>query len=736
MTPGKDMESDDARRRADLTTQEYADVSAYMRMEAAQLEAQPRVLKEGNSFAIFNAHGDILSMQSGETGLFHQDTRHLSHYEMLISSARPLLLSSNVGRDDTILSVDATNPDFGLPGQSQLGRDQIHLLRSLFLLDGVCYERVKLRNYDAKPVDLLLQVLFDADFADIFEVRGQRRRQKGTRLRTEIDGDSAVLAYRGLDGIIRSTRLTFEPMPSHLSPTSAAFRISLAPGETTTCFVTTSCTADVAKKQNFSFYRRQARRARRARRSMSAHIYSSNELFNEWTNQSAADLYMLISDTEQGPYPFAGTPWFSCPFGRDGIITALQYLWLDPSIARGVLAFLAATQATEVNPDQDAEPGKILHETRRGEMAMLGEVPFRLYYGSVDSTPLFVMLAGAYFERTGDRDFIAGVWPQIEAALRWIDDYGDLDGDGFVEYAKRTPNGLANQGWKDSFDSVFHADGRLAKAPIAICEVQAYVFAAKRAAATLAAALGKTVQSQTWKMQADRLRDRFESVFWCDELGSYALALDADKQSCRVRASNAGHALFCGIASEERAARVAATLTTPDFLSSWGIRTVAASESRYNPMSYHNGSIWPHDNALIALGLARYGLKQEVLKILTGLFDAAIFMDSHRLPELFCGFNRRGAEGPVLYPVACAPQAWASTTVAGLLAACLGISFDIPAGQVRVDRPVLPPFLAQVQVLKTTVGDASVDFTFLRQPGEVAVNVSGRRGQVDVLVTH
>ena len=739
--PDKDPGSEERiKYRTDLTSDEYADVSAYLRVESGQIEIQPRVLKEGNSFAVFNVFGDILSMQSGENGLFCNDTRHLSHYEMRVSNARPLLLSSTVRRDNSVLSVDATNPDYGLPGQYQLRRDQIHLQRTLFLWNDVCYERIKIRNFGAGAIDFLLQFMFDADFADIFEVRGQRRRRRGTPLPAEVNGNTVRLAYRGLDGVVRSTHLTFEPAPSHISPTSAAFRLSLKPGETTACFVTVDCKCGRAKaaasERGYALCLLDARRARRARRAREADVYTSNDLFNEWSNRSAADLYMLVSDTEYGPYPYAGTPWFSCPFGRDAIIAALHYLWKDPGIARGVLGFLAATQATEVIPEQDAEPGKILHETRRGEMAMLGEVPFRLYYGSVDSTPLFVVLAGAYFERTWDREFIERIWPNVEAAIGWIDRYADLDGDGFVDYVKKTPNGLANQGWKDSFDSVFHADGRLAEAPISICEVQGYVFAAKQAAARLAAALGRIVQAQTWMEQAERLRERFEATFWCDELGTYGLALDRHKQLCRVRASNAGHALLCGIASPERAARVAQTLMSTDFFCSWGIRTVAEGEARYNPMSYHNGSVWPHDNALIAMGLARYGFKQEVLKILTGLFNAAIFMEQHRLPELFCGFNRRASEGPVLYPVACTPQAWASTTVASLLASCLGISFDIPARQVRFHRPVLPPFLERVTIRDISVGDASVDVDFRRQPTEVSATVIGRRGKVDVLVAH
>src|SRR5690606_31828276 len=282
------------------------------------------------------------------------------------------------------------------------------------------------------------------------------------------------------------------------------------------------------------------------------------------------------------------------------------------------------------DPDADAEPGKILHEMREGEMALLGEVPFRRYYGSVDSTPLFVAVAGAYYERTGDLDTIRAIWPNIKAALAWVDRYGDRDGDGFVEYGRRSEQGLANQGWKDSADSVFHADGRLAQGPIALVEVQAYVYAAKRAAAAIARALGEHGYGVALDTQAEALRVQFEAAFWDEELGTYVVALDGDKRPCRVRTSNAGHTLLSGIADPERARRVAAGLLSNAFYCGWGIRTVAAGEALYNPMSYHNGSVWPHDNALIAMGLARYRLNDAILRIMDGLFAAATHMDLRR----------------------------------------------------------------------------------------------------------
>jgi glycogen debranching enzyme len=692
-----------------------------------------RTLKHDDCFLLLDSHGDIAASPGGPDGLFKCDTRYLSHFELLINGMQPLLLGSNLSDDNCVLSVDLANPDIYFNKRIIVEKNLLHIARTVFLWQSTLFHRFAIHNFSADRVRLLLSITFDNDFADVFEVRGTQRAQRGA-VRGKIEASGAVFVYLGLDGKRRQTRIVFEPKPTHLSQSLASFQIDLEPHKSALLYSTISCDGDQAESLPFLRSLRCAHRETKQMIKVGTAIETSNQVFNEILRRATADLGILLTHTPQGLYPYAGIPWYSTTFGRDGLITALQCLWLDPRMALAVLHRLAAYQATDFDAESDAEPGKILHEMRAGEMAALREVPFALYYGSIDSTPLFVILAGRYAQATGDLEALRSLWPAIERALGWIDGPGDRDGDGFVEYFKATPRGLSNQGWKDSYDAVFHADGKLAEGPIALAEVQGYVYEAKRLAAWCAARLGFAERATELEAGAERLAARFEDAFWCEDLGTYALALDGDKRPCRVATSNAGQVLTSGIAKADHARRVANQLMEPRFFSGWGIRTVAAGEARYNPMSYHNGSVWPHDNAMIAAGMARYGDNRAVRRIFQGLFDTATYMDLRRLPELFCGFARYRGRGPTLYPVACAPQAWSSGAFYALLQASLGIEQDPFANMIRFVNPTLPAFLESVVLRGLRAGSGRVDLA-VRRHGDDKISLQILEAEGDIEVT-
>ncbi|GKS59883.1 amylo-alpha-1,6-glucosidase [Nitrospira sp.] len=697
----------------------------YIHAESSLIDDRTRVLKQGETFGVFDRYGDIQPVEAFTHGLYHEGTRYLSYLELFLGRERPMFLSSMVKEDNAALTVDLTNLDVRRGGRLALMRGTVHILRSRFLWNGTCYEQIRLMHYGLEPTELDLMFRFGADYADIFEVRGMTRSRKGRCLESAVTGSVVTLGYEGLDGVVRRTHVQWDPTPDRLSETEAVFNCRLAPKESMMIALTVTCERQGSPVEPRSYDQACAEMSRmiEACVSQECEITTSSWQFNNWLHRSRSDLYMMFTDTPQGLYPYAGVPWFSTPFGRDGIITALEYLWVNPLVAKGVLQYLAHHQAVEASAERDAEPGKILHESRLGEMATLGEIPFGRYYGSVDSTPLFVMLAGAYYECTGDVECIRAIWSNIERALEWIDQYGDVDSDGFIEYARRSPHGLVHQGWKDSHDSIFHRDGAMAEAPIALCEVQGYVYAAKLAAATCARALGTSERERSLTQEAALIRERFEATFWSEALSNYALALDGAKRPCLVQASNAGHCLYTGIVDATRAHRVAKTLLGSEMFSGWGIRTIGDREARYSPMSYHDGSIWPHDNAIIAMGLSRYGMTEQARTIMQTLFEASLHMGLYRLPELFCGFPRREDEGPSLYPVACAPQAWSAGAAFMLLAASLGLRIDGITRRVTLQHPVLPDFLRDMSIRNLRVGDGSVDFSLKRERGGLRMEV-------------
>lgn len=707
----------------------------YIRAESSLADDRTRVLLDGDMFAVFDRMGDIQPLGLGQQGIFYRDTRHLSRLQMEICGHRPLLLSSTVRADNLLLGVDLTNPDLTLESGQYLPRGTLHIYRRKFLRDGVCFDQITLHNYAQSAVVIELVFQAQADFADIFEVRGIKRAHRGSLQPPKTSPSEIAFVYGGLDGIERRTQIVCALPQCRIDCNSITISVGLEAHSEMTFSLDVICDHDTKNREAIPCA--QALETLKAWEHLSplagVDIYTSNDQLNDWIYRSLADLRTMVATTEFGIYPYAGVPWFSTIFGRDGIITALEMLWLAPDLARGVLSCLAATQATEIDPERDAQPGKILHELRNGEMARTREVPFGRYYGSVDATPLFVLLAAEYYLRTADRDFLRGIWPNVEAALEWIDRYGDIDGDGFVEYDRQADTGLVQQGWKDSEDSVFHADGVLARGPIALCEVQGYVYAAKIGIAQVAEDFGMQERAEALRAQAAKLKSRFNTSFWSEEISMFALALDGQKKPCQVRSSNAGQCLFTGIASPLQARSITDFLLAPEMYSGWGIRTISSCEERYNPMSYHNGSVWPHDNALIAFGAIRETDKRLALVTLSRLLDLSSFVQLHRLPELICGFNRRAGKGPTNYPVACSPQAWAAGSVFLILQACLGVSISARDSKICLHHPALPDSIRRVQIRNLKVGGASLDLDFERHAHSVGVDIPHRIGEIEVL---
>ncbi|OYW30417.1 MAG: amylo-alpha-1,6-glucosidase [Caulobacter sp. 12-67-6] len=678
-------------------------------------------LKDHDTFLVADAFGDIGGVGDG---LFHNDTRVLSKYRLTLGGHAPSHLSSSLSQDNVFFNCHATNQNLPLLGAAAAPHGTIHLERKRFLWDQRCYERLTFANYSRDLVMLPVSLEFGADFNDMFEVRGSKRDARGLRTTPVAEGRSVRFAYTGLDAVERSSVISFSEPPGRLSSSRADFLFMLSADDRFELYVEIGPTlSPPPTRQRWREAAARARLSMRQRTRRGARLHSSGRLFNEWLEKSRADLALLTTELDTGPYPYAGIPWFSTPFGRDAIITAWQVLWIQPELARGVLAYLGKHQAVEISAFQDSAPGKIMHETRRGETTALGELPFGRYYGGVDTTPLFVGLACAYAERTGDMAFIDGLWPTLLNAVGWIEQFGDSDGDGLIDYARGAASGLSNQNWKDSEDSVFHADGRFPAGPIAVVEVQGYAYAAFKGMADLARRRGDGANGRRWAERAETLRQTVEARFWMEDQGFYAMAIDGAGQPCRVRGSNPGHLLFSGLPSHERAKRVTETLLGSAFHAGWGLRTLASGEPRFNPMSYHNGSIWPHDTALCVLGMARYGERQGVVRMLAGLFETAAHFEM-RLPELFCGFSRAAGEPPVAYPVACLPQAWAAGSVFMMLQACLGVTVDGWKGKVTLSDPRLPIGVDRLDIDSIVLGDKVVDIRFSRSGDKTRARIN------------
>lgn len=688
--------------------------------------------KEGDMFLYADPEGNLRGGQLG-MGLYFRDTRFLSHYEMEVGGLPAVLLSASAERA-YMSYVDLTNPDLDdIPAQT-LNIRRTRVIKERF------FERIRFKNYNTHRVKVRASFTFGSDFADLFHVRGLIAERHGVFFTPQLRGQILSFAHHGEDGKLREMRIDLGAPPTAIEIlpafTRVHFDLDLVGHQTKLLTFIFEPAIDDERPEpvTFDVAVHDLRRSYDAWDHECTGIFTDNEVFNTLLQRGRRDLRALITETPSGRYIAAGIPWYVAAFGRDSLITAHQMLMLNPAPARDTLRLLARLQGNEIDEWRDEEPGKILHEIRTGCLANAGVVPHTPYYGSVDSTPLFLMLFGTYFKWTNDRAFAAEMMPHVEAALRWIDEFGDIDGDGFIEYEKRSTGGLDNQGWKDSYNSIVHADGSLADPPIALSEVQGYVYLAKHRVADVFDSLGRSDDAVRLRAEAMELRRRFNEQFWVEEDQYYAIALDGKKRPVRSITSNPAHGLYCHLLDPEKATEVAKRLLQPDMFSGWGIRTMSKSSAGYNPMSYHNGTVWPHDNALIAAGLKRYGYHKQTNRIATAIFDAAVFVDYMRLPELFCGFTRRTPNQPVSYPVACSPQAWAAGSPFLLLQSMLGLSAQAPQNLLTINSPVLPAWLNWVELRNLRVGDSTISLVFRREGEMTAFTLLSKEGSVRVIM--
>jgi len=694
------------------------------------------VTKEGDMFVFSDEDGDLHGGHGGK-GLYYKDTRFLSTFELQLAEVTPVLLSSSSERA-YMAHVDLTNPDLD-GGAMPIPAQSLNIRRIRVIRDRL-FERIRLKNYNSHRIKVKVHVLFGADFADIFNVRGVVSERMGVAYVPRVDEQSIVFAHLGEDEVFRRTRIDLGATPSEVIVEGGLVRVTFdldLVGHQTRLltFVIEPIIAEAYRPEvTFDVAVHELRRSYDEWDRGCTSIYTDNELFNTWLQRGRRDLRALLTDTEDGRYIAAGIPWYVALFGRDSLITAHQILMLNPDPARDTLRLLAAHQGTERDAWRDEEPGKILHEVRHGALARAGIIPHTPYYGSIDSTPLFLILYGTYFKWTNDVALAVDLLPSVETALRWLDEHGDSDGDGFIEYEKRSSRGLDNQGWKDSRDSMINDDGSMAAPPIALAEVQGYVYLAKLRVADVFDVLGRSEQAAALRTQAAQLRERFNEAFWVPGQDYFALALDGAKRQITTVTSNPAHCLYADIVDPEKAAAMARRLLQPDMFSGWGIRTLSKSSGAYNPMSYHNGTVWPHDNALIAAGLKRYGHHKQTNRIATALFDAATYASYMRLPELFCGFTRRTPNQPVAYPVACSPQAWAAGSPFLLLQAMLGLSARAPENLLTINSPMLPPWLNTVELRNLRVGDSTLSLVFRREADTTAFSLLSKEGSVRVIM--
>ncbi len=716
-------------------------------------------VKDDDLFFVTDTLGNIsgCSLNDGNPsmGLFCADTRFISRLELQIEGHSPILLSSTADKGFS-LSILCTNPKI----EDRLRADTIGIRRDL-VLNGALFEELEVSNYSTTSISFELSISFDADFVDLFEVRGFGRNNRGRLLRLVeptpeegiLTGDnnlssqnqapareqSLTLAYQGLDNLVMESRIQFQHRtPDYFKGYTAVWRLELASHETqklgyrvnmltnnhSSSTVSAAVTLAQAKAGELMEEQNWVQQI--------TQIRSDKSIFNRAVERAEQDMYLLRQSFGKHKTVSAGVPWFSTLFGRDSLITASQTLMLNPQIAKETLILLALYQGKTDDEWREEEPGKILHELRLGEMARCHEIPHTPYYGTVDATPLWLMLYAEYYAWTHDLEILEQLWSNALAAMDWID--RNIKQTGYLTYSLRSKRGLINQGWKDSGDCVVNRKGEIASGAIALCEVQAYVYAAKLRLAEIAKMKKRLDLSDRWQEEARNLKLRFNRDFWIQDQDFCALALDGDGNQADSITSNPGHCLHLGLFTPEKAYSVAERLRAPDMFNGWGIRTLSSLSPAYNPMGYHIGSVWPHDNSLIAMGLRSLGLVDQALELFEGLFDMTNRQPYHRPPELFCGYERSGDNAPVQYPVACTPQAWATGSIFQLLQTIVNLVPDAPNNCLRIIDPTLPESITRLSLQNLRVGTTILDLEFERSGGTTACRVAKKRGNLRVVI--
>jgi glycogen debranching enzyme len=702
-------------------------------------------LIHGSTFFAATRQGDLMPPGAPHIGLFYQDTRFLSQLELLVNSEKPLVLSC------TTVDADSSRVELTVRGSStaddslDIPVNTVYLHREQLLASDCFYDTLEIENFYDAEVTLSVELRFAADFMDIFQVRGLVRHKSGCYYKPELRDSCVRFPYMGLDERSRIAELHFSPKPQTLEDNRAVWRCRLPPHGTVqlatiaTMFVGRQLEGQgrsLAQVSTFEEVRAHSAVRHQEWHQACTHFRSDNDIFDALLQTSIEDFYALRMPEPAGTAVAAGVPWFAALFGRDSLLSSYETLILNPNLARGTLRVLASYQGTERNDERDEDPGKILHERRSSEMTATNEVAFGRSYGSVDSTPLFLILAHEYFRWSGDEDLLQELKSAFVAATRWILDYGDLDGDGLIEYCRRNPKGLFNQGWKDSGDANRHRDGRIAQPPVALVEVQGYAVRALAGASEMLNRLGEAELANRAAARSEEIQQLIEERFWLEDRKYYAMALDRDKSPLRVDGSNPGHLLFTRAISRERAQQTTDRLLDQGLFSGWGIRTLSSAESYFNPMSYHCGSVWPHDNAVIGYGMARYGFNEEACRIFQSLYEAALHFNDYRFPELFCGVERRVKGEPVHYPVSCSPQGWAAGAPFLLLTGLLGLRPSAENDELAIVDPYLPPFLNTLRIDNLCIGSSRIALVFKRKDGRTncnIANVSGKKLKVSIV---